>query len=141
MNKLRLGVLVASLAFLAPVSTASATYPAHNGLIVFGADTGSGSQLYTVRPNGHDLHQITFGPGEAVSPDWSPDGRSIVYEHSWDTEAQCATVDVINPDGSNRLSLTAGSAAAKVNPPSRPTAPKSSTSTSTSLPSTTRSGA
>lgn len=109
MNKLRLGVLVAALAFLAPVSTASATYPGHNGLIVFGAVTAGGdSQLFTVRPNGHDLRQITFPPGEAVQPDWSPDGRTIVYEHDWDTETQCATVDLINPDGSNRVSLTTG---------------------------------
>jgi Tol biopolymer transport system component len=102
------GVLVAMVAFVASVSTASATYPGHNGLIVFGADTGNGSQLYTIRPNGHDLRQITFGPGEAVSPDWAPDGRHIVYEHDWDTDTQCATVDVINPDGSGRVSLTSG---------------------------------
>jgi hypothetical protein len=108
MNRLRLGVLVAAFAFFASVSTASATYPRHNGLIVFGAVTEGGSQLFTVRSNGHDLHQIAFGPGEAVHPDWSPDGRTIVYEHDWDTETQCATVDLINPDGSNRVSLTTG---------------------------------
>jgi Tol biopolymer transport system component len=108
MKRLKLLVLAVSLACLASVPTASATYAGHNGLIVFGAVTGSGSQLFTVRPNGHDLRQITFGPGEAVNPDWSPDGRTIVYEHDWDTESQCATVDVINPDGSGRVSLTKG---------------------------------
>jgi Tol biopolymer transport system component len=78
------------------------------GHVPFSRVTDSGSQLFTVRPNGHDLRQITFGPGEAVQPDWSPDGRSIVYEHDWDTESPCATVDVINPDGSGRVSLTTG---------------------------------
>jgi Tol biopolymer transport system component len=101
--------ITAAVGVLASASTpAYATYPGHNGLIVFGAVTGSGSQLFTVRPNGHDLRQITDGPGEAVQPDWSPDGRKIVYEHDWDTESQCATVDVINPDGSDRVSLTTG---------------------------------
>ena len=108
MKRLKLLVLAVSVACFAPVPTASATYAGQNGLIVFGAVTVSGSQLFTVRPNGHDLRQITFGPGEAVQPDWSPDGRSIVYEHDWDTESQCATVDVINPDGSDRVSLTTG---------------------------------
>jgi Tol biopolymer transport system component len=105
---MKLLVLALSLACFAPIPTASATYSGHNGLIVFGAVTSSGSQLFTVRPNGHDLRQITDAPGEAVNPDWSPDGRIIVYEHDWDTESQCATVDVINPDGSNRVSLTTG---------------------------------
>jgi Tol biopolymer transport system component len=100
--------IAAVVALVGTSAPAYATYPGHNGLISFGADTGSGSQLYTVRPNGHGLRQITFGPGEAVSPDWSPDGRTIVYEHDWDTETQCATVDVINADGSNRVSLTTG---------------------------------
>jgi Tol biopolymer transport system component len=100
--------IAAVVALVGTSAPANATYPRHNGLISFGADTGSGSQLYTVRPNGHGLRQITFGPGEAVSPDWSPDGRTIVYEHDWDTETQCATVDVINADGSNRVSLTTG---------------------------------
>ena len=45
----------------------------------FGADTGSGSQLYTVRPNGHELGQITHVDGDALFPDWLPDGRRIVF--------------------------------------------------------------
>ena len=100
---------VTSIAALAAVGTASATQPGKNGLITFYAVTpDEGAQLFTVRPNGHDLRQITHGPGEAVNPDWSRDGRTIVYEHDWDTDTLCATVDVVNRDGSNRVSLTSG---------------------------------
>ena len=100
--------LVGALALLVFAPSAGATSPGKNGLITFAADTGNGNQLYTVRPNGHDLRQITNVAGEASLPDWSPDGRHIVFQHDWNTEARCATVDVINPDGSNDVSLTSG---------------------------------
>jgi hypothetical protein len=100
--------IAAALAALVVTAPALAAFPGKNGLITFGAVTDEGTQLFTVRQNGHDLRQITHSPGEAVHPDWAPDGRSIVYEHDWDTETQCATVDVIDPDGGDRVSLTSG---------------------------------
>jgi Tol biopolymer transport system component len=65
-------------AFIAP-SPAHATFRGLNGLIAFQADVGSGYQLYTVRPNGKDLRQITHVDGEATTPDWSPDGHWIAF--------------------------------------------------------------
>jgi Tol biopolymer transport system component len=103
--RVALALVLGGLALAPP---AFATYPAQTGLIVFAADTGAGYQLYTLHPNGHQLRQITAGPGEATNPDWSPDGQRIAFEHSWDSDAQCATVDLIDPDGSNRVSLTTG---------------------------------
>lgn len=89
-------MVVATLAF-APA--ASATYPDRNGLIAFQADTGTGNQIYTVRPNGHDLRQITHVDGDAVRPDWSPNGRRIAFEI--DTEADCSNLAIMNADGSH----------------------------------------
>ena len=104
-----LAATVAAVAAVAVTGPALAGPHAKNGLIAFGAVTNDeGTQLFTVRPNGHDLRKITYGPGAAIHPDWSPDGRSIVYEHDWDTETLCATVDRIDSDGSNRVSLTSG---------------------------------
>ena len=54
---------------------AHATFPGKNGLITFQVQTDAGVQIYTVRPNGDDLRQITNVDGDAVAPDWSPDGR------------------------------------------------------------------
>jgi Tol biopolymer transport system component len=93
-------VLIATLA-IAPA--ASATYPDRNGLIAFAADTGSGSQIYTVRPNGHDLRQITRVDGDAGQADWAPDGRRIVFE--LDT-AEAASIAIMNADGSDLTNLT-----------------------------------
>ena len=84
-------VLVTALIASAP---AGATFPGHNGLIAFQADTGDGSQLYTVRANGHGLRQITHVDGEATTPDWSPNGRWIAFSLN-----EC-TVAMIHPNGS-----------------------------------------
>jgi dipeptidyl aminopeptidase/acylaminoacyl peptidase len=85
------GVAVAATLVLAP--TANATFPARNGLIAFMADTGSGYQIYTVRPNGQDLRQITHVDGDALNPDWSPDGRRIAFALN-----ECS-IAIMNADG------------------------------------------
>jgi Tol biopolymer transport system component len=89
-----LGLIVAAFIVASP---AYATYPGHNGRIAFQADTGGGYQLYTVRPNGHDLFQVTHvAAGEATTPDWSPDGHWIAFSLN-----EC-TVAMIHPDGTGR---------------------------------------
>ena len=88
----------AALCAAAVAPTAAATTPGHNGRIVFGAVTADGSsQLFTVRPDGRGLRQITHVAGDAFHPDWSPDGRRIVYEFG--NETSCAS-RVIKADGS-----------------------------------------
>jgi Tol biopolymer transport system component len=94
--------IVASTSFVA-AAPVHATYAGRNGLIVFAADTSDGTQLFTVRPNGKDLRQITNLAEGAGAPDWSPDGRRIVF-----ALGDC-TVAFINPDGSDLMVLPHGS--------------------------------
>ena len=75
---------------------AHAAFPAENGLIAFSAETDDGIQLFTVRRNGHHLRQITHGPGEASTPDWSPNGRWLAYSLD-----EC-TIALIRADGTHR---------------------------------------
>ena len=90
-------VATTALAF-AFTGAASATFPGHNGRIAFHSATATeGTQIFTVRPNGRDLRQITHVAGDAISVDWSPDGRLIAFEI--DTE-DSATVALMNADGS-----------------------------------------
>jgi Tol biopolymer transport system component len=104
MRKLKVLPLLAGLVVAGAAAVpALATYPDGNGRIVFQADTGSGYELYTIRPNGKDLRKLTGVDGDAVLADWSPDGRQIVYEHG--TEA-FARVEIMNADGSNVRDLT-----------------------------------
>jgi Tol biopolymer transport system component len=94
--------LLACLAMLlSAAGTAFATFPGHNGLIAFQAQTSAGVQIYTVRPNGKDLQQITFLNGDAVAPAWSPNGRRIVFEH--DAPGECGNVAIMNADGNGLI--------------------------------------
>ena len=91
---------IAVLMILALAPAASATFPDRNGLIAFQAQTDHGVQIFTIRPNGKDLRQITHVDGEATAPDWSPDGRRIAFALN-----DCS-VAIMDADGSN-LSLIA----------------------------------
>src|SRR5688572_10731169 len=86
---------ISTLLTLALAPGVSATVPARNGLIAFQAETEQGLQIFTVRPNGHDLRQITHIDGDATLPDWSPDGRRIAFAVN-----ECA-VAVMDADGGN----------------------------------------
>lgn len=99
-----IGLVVALVVAFA--SPAGATYRGHNGLIAFAAQTGDWTQLYTVRADGHGLRQITHQTdADASAPDWSPDGRWIVY--SLENEAGAHLV-LIRQDGSQPRDLGAG---------------------------------
>jgi Tol biopolymer transport system component len=89
-------VIAGSLA----LPSAHATFPGQNGLITFTVPGDAGAQIYTVRPNGDDLRQITNVNGGALVPDWSPDGRQIVFEH--DSPDSC-NVALMNADGSGMV--------------------------------------
>ena len=69
------GVLLAVVAAGIARSTTHGT----NGLIVYGQQVANGHyQLFTIRPDGSGVKQITRGGIDWTNPDWSPDGQSIV---------------------------------------------------------------
>jgi Tol biopolymer transport system component len=77
-------------------------------MIAFSANAGSGAQIWTIRANGHDLRQVTHVDGDAVAPDWSPDGERIVFErgrHLADDSDE-VTVQLMRSDGSHVVNLT-----------------------------------
>ncbi len=86
------------LAVLAIPSAVEATMPGENGRIVFTAGTDAGAQLFTVRPNGTGLRQITHVEGDALNADWSPDGRRIVFTIGSETAARIA---IVRADGTH----------------------------------------
>jgi Tol biopolymer transport system component len=94
--------LAAVLAIIS-APTAQATTPGVNGRIVYSAETSAGLQLFTVRPDGSDVRQLTSLEGDAAHPDWSPDGRRLVFEFGSETHAG---VMLINRDGTGLRDLT-----------------------------------
>src|SRR4051794_2921524 len=97
-----LALLTAAVTLLAAAPPALATFPGHNGLIAFHTATPAGTQIFTVRENGNELRQITHVDGDAIAPDWSPDGRRIVFELDTPDTAEVA---VMNADGSGLVTL------------------------------------
>jgi Tol biopolymer transport system component len=108
LERVRILELKPVLAYLAllllATGTAYATFPGRNGLITFQAQTDAGIQIFTVRPNGQGLQQITHMSGDAVAPDWSPDGRQIAFEH--DAPDACSNVAIMNADGSGLVEFS-----------------------------------
>ena len=88
-------VALAITTTIAFAPAAGATFPGRNGLIAFQAETEQGLQIFTVRPNGQQLHQITNVDGVASGPDWSPDARRIAF-----TLNDCS-VAIMDADGGN----------------------------------------
>ena len=75
--------------------------PGHAGeLIAFAAVVQGRSQLFTVRPDGTGLRQVfTSRPDlDLQKPEWSPDGRTLVFEWANDVEGQLGRVDVDGRD-------------------------------------------
>jgi Tol biopolymer transport system component len=85
---------------------AQATYPGKNGRIALGLDRGSGLQISTIRPNGEGLTQLTSIAGNAVFPDWSPDGTKIAFDAQLSGEDVPCHTEVMDADGSKIVDLT-----------------------------------
>jgi WD40-like Beta Propeller Repeat len=99
---------VLAVYFLAAVTPAYATFPGRNGRVALQAQAPLDAhiQIYTVRPNGRDLRQITnLTDADAVRPDWSPDGRKIAFEIDRD-EAPFCSIAPMNTDGGDIVELT-----------------------------------
>jgi Tol biopolymer transport system component len=86
---------------------------ATNGRIVFQADVRHNTQIFTIRPNGTGLTQVTDlrtddpGPG-AENPVWSPDGSLIAFDTQTRFTAPLFTrvnLFTIAPDGSDLIEL------------------------------------
>ena len=48
--------------------------------IAYASLTGSDYQIYKIPVTGGTPTQLTFGSGDKVGPNWSPDGSTIIYE-------------------------------------------------------------
>jgi Tol biopolymer transport system component len=101
-------VAVAALAALIPASPAArATSPAQNGLIVFSAETRrSGYEVFTIDADGNDLTRLTHLQGDAVNPDWSPDGTRIVFELDHGDGPVFCSIELMDADGTDVVDLT-----------------------------------
>lgn len=65
---------------VSPTPTAQPVVIGGGGRIAFSSDRESGIlQIWSMFPDGSDLRQITFGPGDKTYPKFSPDGEKLIY--------------------------------------------------------------
>ena len=79
-----------------------ATFRGVNGLLVYQAQAGKHIQLFTIRPEGTGRHQIThLRDSDALNPEWSPDGRRIVFASDYMVGTGHEHLDIVtvNADG------------------------------------------
>jgi TolB protein len=103
MRKLAITLGFASLV-LAAVSAppSNATFHGRNGRLVYQVKIGKHTQLFTVRPDGTGTRQVThLGDSDAIGPEWSPDGRRIVFarDYLYGTPKEHLDIVTIDADG------------------------------------------
>jgi Tol biopolymer transport system component len=101
-------------------ASSSATLGATNGLLAYQALVGKPArrhwEIFTVQPDGTHVHQLThfgdnlgaFAGSSAVRPDWSPNGRKIIFTRHWGEypEPQSFQLLTMNADGSAMRAVT-----------------------------------
>jgi Tol biopolymer transport system component len=69
------------------VAPATATFKGQNGRLVYQAQVGNDTQLFTVKPDGSGVTQIThFKDSSSDGANWAPGGERIVFDRHWHPE-------------------------------------------------------
>jgi Tol biopolymer transport system component len=98
---LGLAALVVGALVLA-VAPSYATSKGSNGLLVFQRQVGRHIQLFTIRPDGRGTRQVThLTDSSALGPEWSPDGRRLVFarDYAFGTPKEHLDIETIDADG------------------------------------------
>ena len=82
------------------------TSPAWSKLnsIAFAGSTDGHFDIYTISPDGKDLHRVTHNQGNNEDPCWSPDGRYIAFS-SKRTDGN-HHIFIANGNGQNQRQIT-----------------------------------
>ena len=72
--------------------------------IAFGSDRDGNNEIYVMNADGSNVRRLTHTPDEEQTPNWSPDGKQIVFAATTATGG-AAGIDVVNADGTNTRRL------------------------------------
>lgn len=79
----------------------SAAFPGRNGLIAFDNLTSNGPQIFTMTAAGADLRQLTSTDAPSSQPQFSADGKHIVFQQAPASGKGGMDIWVMNADGSH----------------------------------------
>jgi TolB protein len=71
--------------------------------IAFVSDRDGDYEVFTMRPSGSNVRQLTFNDAQEFAPDWSPDSRMLVFAGGQDADFSIFT---IRADGTRQRNLT-----------------------------------
>src|SRR5213080_3953670 len=95
-------VTTAVAACLVAIPPSSATFSGVNGLLVYEAQVGRHTQLFSIKPDGTRARQLThFRDSDALNPSWSPDGNRIAFARDFAVGTRHEHLDIytMNADG------------------------------------------
>ena len=107
MRRARVVALFAAVLVLSLLSApAGAVFPGRNGLIAFQSDRNGPPDIFTMRPDGTAVRNLTQSLAIDIVPSWSPDGEWI----TWARIAGTRDVWIMRFDGSNQRAFTSNPA-------------------------------
>jgi TolB protein len=86
----------------AGAQSSSAAFPGRNGLIAFDNVVSNGFQIFTMTASGAHLQQLTNADSSSSQPQFSADGRHIVFERPPASGRGGMDLWVMNADGSGQ---------------------------------------
>jgi Tol biopolymer transport system component len=60
------------------------TWTPDGSRIIYASEVGDNFKLFSIRPDGRDRQQLTFGPGSDARPSVSPDGTQLLFNRDID---------------------------------------------------------
>jgi Tol biopolymer transport system component len=84
-----------------PGDDRAATYSPDGTSLAFDSTRGGGTDIFVMKADGSDAHQLTFTHGQAWGATWSPDGR--IAFNAWHPGGGNEDIYVIGPGGEKRL--------------------------------------
>ncbi|MDH4112224.1 MAG: hypothetical protein OEV60_06000, partial [Actinomycetota bacterium] len=88
---------------------ATAVVNASNGRIAFASDRDGDFEIYSIKPDGTGLLQLTSDAADDDDPAWSPDGTRIAFVRKGSCATSCKAIWVMQADGSGQTAVTAWS--------------------------------
>lgn len=83
------------------------TWSSDGSRIIFESHRDGDSEIYSIKPDGTDLQQITDNTVTDETPSWSPDGSRIAFSSNRD-DHQYNAIYTMDPDGSDVKQITDG---------------------------------